>query len=226
MKNYKIALITLVVSFNANADIFNDIGDWVENNKTVTAIVGVGALTAAAAAIKPISGLIRKEASALTLEVADVSKLSEIETSGFAGLAEGGATEISAGESLVLSDVNSVESLVLSDVNSAESLVLTDVDSVESLGLPEAKTGNFDRLNRQKKEAEEFANARIERYKVAQREAEQANKIAAAKELEFMRGQPQRPMPWQKQPRLKPITSADQGYAEDVLRRLKKGGKY
>ena len=215
MKNYKIALITLVVSFNANADIFNDIGDWVENNKTVTAIVGIGALTAAAAAIKPISGLIRKEASALTLEVADVSKLSEIEASGFAGLAEGGATEISAGESLVLSDVNSVESLVL-----------TDVDSVESLGLPEAKTGNFDRLNRQKNEAEEFANARIERYKVAQREAEQANKIAAAKELEFMRGQPQRPMPWQKQPRFKPITSADQGYAEDVLNRLAKGGKY
>jgi hypothetical protein len=215
MKNYKIALITLVVSFNANADIFNDIGDWVENNKAVTAIVGIGALTAAAAAIKPLSGLIRKEASALTLEVADVSKLSEIEASGFAGLAEGGATEISAGESLVLSDVNSVESLVL-----------TDVDSVESLGLPEAKTGNFDRLNRQKNEAEEFANARIERYKVAQREAEQANKIAAAKELEFMRGQPQRPMPWQKQPRFKPITSADQGYAEDVLNRLAKGGKY
>jgi hypothetical protein len=52
--------------------------------------------------------------------------------------------------------------------------------AAESLGLPEAKTGNFDRLNRQKKEAEEFANARIERYKVAQREAEQANKIAAA----------------------------------------------
>jgi hypothetical protein len=204
MKNYKIALITLVVSFNANADIFNDIGDWVENNKTVTAIVGIGALTAAAAAIKPLSGLIRKETSALTLEVADAAKLSEIETSGFAGLAEGGATEISAGESLVL----------------------TDVDSVESLGLPEAKTGNFDRLNRQKKEAEEFANARIERYKVAQREAEQANKIAAAKELEFMRGQPQRPMPWQKQPRFKPITSADQGYAEDVLNRLAKGGKY
>ncbi len=215
MKNYKIALITLVVSFNANADIFNDIGDWVENNKTVTAIVGIGALTAAAAAIKPLSGLIRKETSALTLEVADAAKLSEIETSGFAGLAEGGATEISAGESLVLSDVNSVESLVL-----------TDVDSVESLGLPEAKTGNFDRLNRQKNEAEEFANARIERYKVAQREAEQANKIAAAKELEFMRGQPQRPMPWQKQPRFKPITSADQGYAEDVLNRLAKGGKY
>jgi hypothetical protein len=59
MKNYKIALITLVVSFNASADIFDDIGDWVEHNKTATAIVGVGALTAAAVAVKPLSGLFR-----------------------------------------------------------------------------------------------------------------------------------------------------------------------
>ena len=59
MKNYKTVLIALTLSLNANADIFSDVGDWVEHNKTVTAIVGVGALTAAAVAVKPISGLLR-----------------------------------------------------------------------------------------------------------------------------------------------------------------------
>ena len=58
MKNYKTVLIALTLSLNANADIFSDVGDWVDHNKTVTAIVGVGALTAAAVAIKPISGLL------------------------------------------------------------------------------------------------------------------------------------------------------------------------
>lgn len=59
MKNYKTILIALTLSLNANADIFDDIGDWVEHNKTATAIVGVGALTAAAVAVKPLSGLFR-----------------------------------------------------------------------------------------------------------------------------------------------------------------------
>lgn len=59
MKNYKTVLIALTLSVNAQADFFGDVGDWVENNKTVTAIVGVGALTAAAVAVKPISGLLR-----------------------------------------------------------------------------------------------------------------------------------------------------------------------
>jgi len=57
--NYKVLLLTAFVSANANADIFSDVGDWVDHNKTVTAIVGVGALTAAAVAIKPISGILR-----------------------------------------------------------------------------------------------------------------------------------------------------------------------
>jgi len=59
MKNYKTVLIALTLSLNASADFFNDVEDWVDHNKTVTAIVGVGALTAAAVAIKPISGLLR-----------------------------------------------------------------------------------------------------------------------------------------------------------------------
>jgi hypothetical protein len=59
MKNYKTVLIALTLSLNAQADIFGDVGDWVKNNKTVTAVIGVGALTAGAIAIKPISGLLR-----------------------------------------------------------------------------------------------------------------------------------------------------------------------
>ena len=59
MKNYKTVLIALTLSLNASADFFDDVGDWVDHNKTVTAIVGVGALTAAAVAIKPISGILR-----------------------------------------------------------------------------------------------------------------------------------------------------------------------
>jgi hypothetical protein len=43
---YKTVLIALTLSLNAQADIFGDVGDWVKNNKTVTAVIGVGALTA------------------------------------------------------------------------------------------------------------------------------------------------------------------------------------
>jgi hypothetical protein len=39
--NYKVLLLTAFVSLNANADIFTDIGDWVSDNKTITAVVGV-----------------------------------------------------------------------------------------------------------------------------------------------------------------------------------------
>jgi hypothetical protein len=60
--NYKVLLLTAFVSANANADIFSDIGDWVSDNKTITAVVGIGALTAASVAIKPLSGLFREEA--------------------------------------------------------------------------------------------------------------------------------------------------------------------
>ena len=70
MKNYKTVLIALTLSVNAQADFFGDVEDWVDHNKTVTAIVGVGALTAAAVAIKPLSGLIRAgEEEAVATEV-------------------------------------------------------------------------------------------------------------------------------------------------------------
>jgi hypothetical protein len=63
----KILLITtLAFSVNASADFFGDVGDWVSDNKAVTAIVGVGALTAAAVAVKPISGLLRVGEEAFT----------------------------------------------------------------------------------------------------------------------------------------------------------------
>jgi hypothetical protein len=68
--NYKALLLTLVASVNANADIFTDVEGWVDHNKTVTAIVGVGALTAAAVAVKPLSGLLRAgEEEAVVTEV-------------------------------------------------------------------------------------------------------------------------------------------------------------
>jgi hypothetical protein len=56
----KTVLIALTLSLNAQADIFGDVGDWVKNNKTLTAVIGVGALTAGAIAIKPISGLLQR----------------------------------------------------------------------------------------------------------------------------------------------------------------------
>ena len=56
--DYKALALALVVSANVNADFFGDVGDWVDHNRTVSAIVGVGALTAAAVVIRPISGLL------------------------------------------------------------------------------------------------------------------------------------------------------------------------
>ncbi|CAC9634494.1 hypothetical protein [uncultured Gammaproteobacteria bacterium] len=114
MKNIKkVLLITAIsVSLNASADIFDDIGDWVENNKAVTAIVGVGALTAAAVAIKPLSGLLRKEAGGLALETANAAKLASADVTGFARLAEGGITDVRAAETLGgLSEIKAAETL-------------------------------------------------------------------------------------------------------------------
>jgi hypothetical protein len=85
MKNYKTILIALTLSLNASADIFDDIGDWVEHNKTATAIVGVGALTAAAVAVKPLSGLFRAGEE----EVVAGKVLAEAEGAGAEGVIAG-----------------------------------------------------------------------------------------------------------------------------------------
>jgi len=57
----KILLMTTIAfTMNANAagDIFQDVGEWINNNKTMTAVIGVGVAGAAAASIKPISMLL------------------------------------------------------------------------------------------------------------------------------------------------------------------------
>jgi hypothetical protein len=53
-------IITMAFTLNANAggDIFNDVGEWINNNKTMTAVIGVGVAGAAVASIKPISMLL------------------------------------------------------------------------------------------------------------------------------------------------------------------------
>ena len=98
-------ITTLAFSVNASADFFNDIGDWVSDNKTVTAIVGVGALTAAAVAVKPLSAFFTKEAGAVALEAGAAA---EAEVTGFARLAQSGFTEIDS--SGMLADFEVVES--------------------------------------------------------------------------------------------------------------------
>lgn len=52
--------MTMAFTINANAggDIFNDVGEWINNNKTMTAVIGVGVAGAAVASIKPISMLL------------------------------------------------------------------------------------------------------------------------------------------------------------------------
>ena len=98
-------ITTLAFSVNASADFFSDVGDWVSDNKTVTAIVGVGALTAAAVAVKPLSAFFTKEAGAVALEAGAAA---ETGVRGFARLAQGGATEIEA--SGILADFEVIES--------------------------------------------------------------------------------------------------------------------
>lgn len=53
-------MMTMAFTLNANAggDIFNDVGEWINNNKTMTAVIGVGVAGAAVASIKPISMLL------------------------------------------------------------------------------------------------------------------------------------------------------------------------
>jgi hypothetical protein len=55
--NYKALALTLVVSVNANANVFSDVGDWVSDNKGTTAMIGIGALATASVVVKPLKWL-------------------------------------------------------------------------------------------------------------------------------------------------------------------------
>ena len=77
MIDFKILFLALIVSFNANADFFSDVGDFFEDNSTEVALAGIGALAVASIAIKPIRGLIRMESEAVALEAANAARISE-----------------------------------------------------------------------------------------------------------------------------------------------------
>lgn len=53
-----IATIAFTMNANAGADIFSDVGEWIDKNRTLTAVIGVGVAGAAAASVKPISMLL------------------------------------------------------------------------------------------------------------------------------------------------------------------------
>jgi len=78
MKDFKILLLSLIVSFNANADFFSDVGDFFEDNSTEVALAGIGALAVASIAIKPIRGLIRMESEAVALEAANAARIARV----------------------------------------------------------------------------------------------------------------------------------------------------
>ena len=107
MKKIKILLIAALISINAHADVFDDIGEFINNNKTVTAIVGIGALSAAAASIKPISMLLRTSGKeiASTEELAGATQtdnviagLEKIPTNSFESI----ASKLEVGENEVI----------------------------------------------------------------------------------------------------------------------------
>lgn len=77
MIDFKKLSLALIISFNANADFFGDVGDFFEENATEVALVGIGALTVATIAIKPIRGLIRMEREAVALETANAARISK-----------------------------------------------------------------------------------------------------------------------------------------------------
>ena len=56
MKVFKILLLLLIVSFNANSVFFSEVGDFFEDNSTEVALAGIGAVAVASIAIKHIRG--------------------------------------------------------------------------------------------------------------------------------------------------------------------------
>jgi len=139
MKNYKTILIALTLSLNAQADFFDDVGDWVDHNKTVTAIVGVGALTAAAVAVKPISGLLRAgEGEAAVTEVLAGAEGISAETEGL----EAAASKIEVDEGAVGKEIPKEEPSSFSKNVTREDL-LKEIDGYTDEGYADwiAKNG-------------------------------------------------------------------------------------
>lgn len=84
-------LIILLLSFNINAhaDVFDDIGNFMADNKALTAVLSVTALSIAGVAMKPIGEFLAEDAAATDLMVADrVVREQELATESFTSLAE------------------------------------------------------------------------------------------------------------------------------------------
>lgn len=143
MKNYKTVLIALTLSLNAQADFFGDVEDWVDHNKTVTAIVGVGALTAGAIAIKPISGLLK------------------------AGEGEAGLAEVLAGAEGAGAEAESLEAAA----SESEWEMVDSTTGGEPKLKPFDEYINGDMMKEESsesiKESEDFINRGLNRYKEA-----------------------------------------------------------
>jgi len=86
----KLLIITLL-SFNINshADVFDDVGNFMADNKALTAVLSVTALAVAGVAMKPIGEFLAEDAAATDFMVADrVVREEELATQSFTSLAE------------------------------------------------------------------------------------------------------------------------------------------
>ena len=84
-------LIIILLSFNINAhaDVFDDIGNFMADNKALTAVLSVTALSVAGVAMKPIGEFLAEDAAATDFMVADrVVRDEELATERFTSLAE------------------------------------------------------------------------------------------------------------------------------------------
>jgi hypothetical protein len=68
----KLLIITLLsFNINAHADVFDDIGNFMADNKALTAVLSVTALSVAGVAMKPIGEFLAEDAAATDFMVAD-----------------------------------------------------------------------------------------------------------------------------------------------------------
>ena len=120
-------IITMAFTLNANAggDIFNDVGEWINNNKTMTAVIGVGVAGAAVASIKPISMLLEGSEKEI-LTTGEVSaKIEQMKSFDLA------ASKLQVGENqvMVVGDALTKEQIA----SMSESLAKAEKDIDESL---------------------------------------------------------------------------------------------
>lgn len=171
MKKIKILLIAALISINAHADVFDDIGEFINDNKTVTAIVGIGALSAAAASIKPISMLLRTSGKqiASTEELAGATQtdnviagLEKIPTKSFESI----ASKLEVGENEV----------ILAD---GEPLTIAQSEALEDARIA------AERENLKLEKAERKANSSLKRARSMPITRKSLLEIRAAKQAEL-----------------------------------------